>query len=101
MALINRFKISMLDVFPHGAYLVSEVEAVRDFDKSSPGRPVQAVDLRKEALTLPRTGWGELYLSTSAPAAGRAWSQAGHAGSRVSSSTARSTRSGSCRARRS
>jgi hypothetical protein len=44
MALTNRFKISMLDVFPHGAYLVSEVEAVRDFDKSSPGRPVQAVD---------------------------------------------------------
>lgn len=44
MALTNRFKISMLDVFPHGAYLVSEVEAVRDFDKSSPGRPVQSVD---------------------------------------------------------
>lgn len=44
MALSNRFKISMLDVFPHGAYLVSEVEAVRDFDKSSAGRPVQAVD---------------------------------------------------------
>ena len=34
----------MLDVFPHGAYLVSEVEPVRDFDKSSAGRPVQAVD---------------------------------------------------------
>ena len=44
MALTNRFKISMLDVFPHGAYLVSEVEPVRDFDKSSAGRPVQAVD---------------------------------------------------------
>jgi hypothetical protein len=44
MALTNRFKITMLDVFPHGAYLVSEVEPVRDFDKSSPGRPVQAVD---------------------------------------------------------
>lgn len=44
MALTNRFKISMLDVFPHGAYLVSEVEQVRDFDKSSPGRPVQATD---------------------------------------------------------
>ena len=37
MALTNRFKISMLDVFPHGAYLVSEVEPVRDFDKSSGG----------------------------------------------------------------
>jgi hypothetical protein len=44
MALTTRFKISMIDVFPHGAYLVSEVEAVRDFDKSSPGRPVQSVD---------------------------------------------------------
>lgn len=44
MALTNRFKISMIDVFPHGAYLVSDVEQVRDFDKSSPGRPVQAVD---------------------------------------------------------
>ena len=40
-------------------------------------RPSEAVDLRKEALTLPRTGWGELYLSTSAPAAGRAWSEGG------------------------
>ena len=44
MALTNRFKITMLDVFPHGAYLVSEVEPVRDFDKSSAGRPVQSVD---------------------------------------------------------
>ena len=44
MALTNKFKITMLDVFPHGAYLVSEVEAVRDFDKSSAGRAVQAVD---------------------------------------------------------
>ncbi len=44
MALTSRFKITMLDVFPHGAYLVSEVEPVRDFDKSSAGRPVQAVD---------------------------------------------------------
>ena len=34
MALTHRFKITMLDVFPHGAYLVSEVEPVRDFDKS-------------------------------------------------------------------
>jgi integrase len=40
-------------------------------------RPGEAVDLRKEALTLPRSGWGELYLSTSAPAAGRAWSEGG------------------------
>ena len=40
-------------------------------------RPGEAVDLRKEAVTLPRSGWGELYLSTSAPAAGKAWSRNG------------------------
>jgi integrase len=40
-------------------------------------RPGEAVDLRKEALMLPRAGWGELFLSTSAPAAGRAWSEGG------------------------
>ena len=44
MALAGRFKIDHGDLFPHGAYLVSEVEQVRDFDKSSPGRPVQATD---------------------------------------------------------
>jgi integrase len=40
-------------------------------------RPGEAVDLRKEALALPSTGWGELYLSTSAPSAGRSWSESG------------------------
>jgi integrase len=40
-------------------------------------RPAEAVDLRKEALSLPAQGWGELYLSTSAPSAGRTWSEAG------------------------
>ena len=44
MSVSSRFKVTHGDVFPHGAYLVSEVELVRDFDKSSPGRPVQAVD---------------------------------------------------------
>ncbi|MCE0765381.1 plasmid replication, integration and excision activator [Pseudonocardia kujensis] len=44
MAIKNRFPVSMGDVFPHGAYVVSEVEAVRDFDKSSAGRPVQQLD---------------------------------------------------------
>jgi integrase len=40
-------------------------------------RPGEAVDLRKEALALPSKGWGELYLSTSAPSAGRSWSESG------------------------
>jgi hypothetical protein len=31
----------------------------------------------RRALTLPGAGWGELYLNTSAPAAGRAWSEGG------------------------
>ena len=36
------------DKFSHGAYLVSDVEPVRDFDKSRPGTPVQAVDKEAE-----------------------------------------------------
>jgi hypothetical protein len=44
MAHAGRFKIAHGDLFPHGAYLVSEVEPVRDFDKSSPGVLVQATD---------------------------------------------------------
>ncbi|GEL16335.1 tyrosine-type recombinase/integrase [Pseudonocardia asaccharolytica] len=40
-------------------------------------RPAEAVDLHKEALSLPESGWGELYLSTSAPSAGRSWSESG------------------------
>jgi hypothetical protein len=44
MALTSRIPITMLDAFPHGAYLVSQVEPVRDFDKSSTGMAVQATD---------------------------------------------------------
>jgi hypothetical protein len=44
MAINGRFRVSMGDVFPHGAYVVSEVEPVRDFDKSTRERPVQATD---------------------------------------------------------
>lgn len=44
MAINGRFKVNHGDVFPHGAYVVSEVEPVRDFDKSSAGRMVQATD---------------------------------------------------------
>jgi integrase len=40
-------------------------------------RPGEAVDLRKEALALPASGWGELYLNSSAPSAGRSWSESG------------------------
>ncbi|WP_226352838.1 hypothetical protein [Pseudonocardia sp. ICBG601] len=44
MARSNSFVVAMGDVFPLGAFIVSEVEAVRDFDKSAPGRPVQQMD---------------------------------------------------------
>jgi hypothetical protein len=44
MAINGRFKVTMGDVFPHGAFIVSEVEPVRDWEKSTPGQLVQAVD---------------------------------------------------------
>lgn len=44
MAIKNKFPVAMGDVFPHGAFVVSEVQPVRDFDKSAPGRPVQQND---------------------------------------------------------
>ena len=44
MAINGRFKVSMGDVFPHGAYVVGEVEAVRDWEHSTRERPVQATD---------------------------------------------------------
>jgi hypothetical protein len=44
MAINGRFRVAMEDVFPHGAYVVSEVVATRDFDRSTKERAVQAVD---------------------------------------------------------
>ena len=44
MAITGRFRVSMEDVFPFGAYLVAEVSAVRDFDKSTRERFVQQMD---------------------------------------------------------
>lgn len=44
MAINGRFYVAMDEVFPFGAYLVSEVEPVRDFEKSTRERPVQALD---------------------------------------------------------
>jgi hypothetical protein len=50
MAINGRFKVSFGDVFPHGAYVVGEVEPVRDFEKSTRERPVQATDRETGAL---------------------------------------------------
>jgi len=44
MAINGKFRVTHGDVFPHGAYVVSEVEPVRDFDRSTRERPVQATD---------------------------------------------------------
>ncbi|OJY49533.1 plasmid replication, integration and excision activator [Pseudonocardia sp. 73-21] len=44
MAINGRFKVNHGDVFPHGAYVVGEVEPVRDFERSTRERPVQATD---------------------------------------------------------
>lgn len=44
MAINGRFRVSMEDVFPHGAYVVSEVTVTRDFDKSTKERTVQALN---------------------------------------------------------
>ncbi len=55
MAISGRFYVSMEDVFPFGAYVVSDVEPVRDFDKSTRerramqithGRPMRARNAR-------------------------------------------------------
>lgn len=44
MAIAKRFKISHDEVFPHGAYLVSEVIPVNDFERSTRDNKVQQVD---------------------------------------------------------
>lgn len=44
MASNGRYGVSMAEVFPCGAYVVSEVEAVRDFEKSTAERFVQQLD---------------------------------------------------------
>lgn len=44
MAINGRFRVSMGDVFPAGAFVVGEVERVRDFERSTPDRFVQAKD---------------------------------------------------------
>ena len=44
MAIARRFKITHDEVFPHGAYLISEVGPVFDFEKSTKDSKVQQVD---------------------------------------------------------
>ncbi len=44
MAITNKIPVRFGDVFPHGAFVVGEVEPVRDFEKSTRERPVQSTD---------------------------------------------------------
>lgn len=44
MAIARRFKISHHEVFPHGAYIVSPVTAVLDFEQSTRDVKVQQTD---------------------------------------------------------
>lgn len=44
MAIAKRFSITHDTVFPHGAYLVSEVSPVADFERSTREQRVQQVD---------------------------------------------------------
>jgi hypothetical protein len=44
MAIRGAIQIGHDGVFPHGCYVVGEVEPVRDFDRSTKETPVQAVD---------------------------------------------------------
>ncbi len=44
MASNGRYGVSMTDTFPCGAYVVSEVEPVRDFEESTAERFVQQLD---------------------------------------------------------
>lgn len=44
MAMPRKIKVTFDDVFPYGAYAVSEVTQVRDFDKSSKDHAVYATD---------------------------------------------------------
>ncbi|MBG0826988.1 plasmid replication, integration and excision activator [Planomonospora sp. ID67723] len=44
MALQGPIPVTFAHVFPHGCYVVGEVEAVKDFDASTNGRFVQARD---------------------------------------------------------
>ena len=44
MAIKSAIQMTHGDVFPHGCYVVGEVEAMRDFDRSTKDQAIQAVD---------------------------------------------------------
>jgi hypothetical protein len=44
MAIKGAIQMAHGDVFPHGCFMVGEVQAMRDFDRSTKDQAVQAVD---------------------------------------------------------
>ncbi|GII63488.1 hypothetical protein Skr01_35730 [Sphaerisporangium krabiense] len=44
MAIPRTFRVEFAEVFPSGCYMVGEVEQVKDFEASTPGKPVWARD---------------------------------------------------------
>jgi hypothetical protein len=44
MAIKGAIQMAHGDVFPHGCYMVGDVQAMRDFDRSTKEQAVQAVD---------------------------------------------------------
>ena len=44
MAIRGAIRMQFDDVFPHGCYVVGEVQAMRDFDRSTKDQAIQAVD---------------------------------------------------------
>jgi len=44
MAIKGAIRMNHGDVFPHGCFVVGEVQAMRDFDRSTKDQAVQAVD---------------------------------------------------------
>ncbi|MEU9890922.1 plasmid replication, integration and excision activator [Sphaerisporangium sp. NPDC051011] len=44
MAIPRAFKVEFGEMFPLGCYMVGEVEQVKDFEASTPGKPVWARD---------------------------------------------------------
>jgi hypothetical protein len=52
MAINGRFRVAMENVLPHGAYVVSEVAATRDFNKSTMERGLPFAAVEFEGLTV-------------------------------------------------
>ncbi|MEU8141597.1 hypothetical protein [Nonomuraea sp. NPDC048901] len=58
MALQGPIPVTFAMVFPHGCYIVGEVEPVKDFDASANSRFVQARDKQPAELGLAGRGHG-------------------------------------------